>query len=555
MNPQPARATIVEYFHQWERSIPNSKFLRQPVEGSWTEYSWHEVGTKARSVLASLRSQGYQPGDRIAILSQNCAEWVICDLVILMGGFVSVPLYANVNAETMKAILAHAEAKLLFIGKLFQSDWDEVHLAIPSTVKAVSMNGYEKEGVTSWSEFLAGRPKDASGIALSGDDVVTIIYTSGTTGAPKGVVHTHRTIMGALEAAKSWVKLDRPGNRFISYLPLSHAAERGLVEFGAIFSGGSISFVESQETFADNIRESQPTHFFGVPRIWEKFQSKILEKMSQEKLDKLLAIPVIRSVVKSRIRKALGLSDADVILTGAAPVSADLLLWFTRIGIVIREAYGMSENFNVCAMNPPHDVRIGYVGKLFDNQEVVIDPDTREIKQRCNWVMKEYYKDPELTAQTLRDGFLHTGDMGEVDADNYLRLSGRVKDIFKTSKGEYIAPGEIEMKFLALKEVDQACVLGSLYPQPFILVGLSIVGKALDRSTVGQTLKSMLVEYNKDVMVYQKIKKVIVVKEEWTTANQLLTPTLKMKRNALASRYEARLAMYYESSEEISWES
>jgi long-subunit acyl-CoA synthetase (AMP-forming) len=274
----------------------------------------------------------------------------------------------------------------------------------------------------------------------------------------------------------------------------------------------------------------------------------------QKKLNMLLAIPIASYLIKSKIKKSLGLDKADVMLTGAAPMSPELMLWFQKIGVPIREAYGMSENFNVCAMNPKNQIRIGSVGKLFDNQEVVIDPETQEIKQRCGWVMKGYYKDLEQTAITLRDGFLHTGDMGELSSDGFLKLTGRVKDIFKTTKGVYIAPGKIELQFLSLPAIDQACVLGMKYPQPFVVAVLSEMGRVMKKEELTDLLESMLMAYNQNCMEYQKLNKVIIVKDEWTIDNGLLTPTFKMKRNSLAAKYEAAFGTIYNLDEKVCWE-
>ena len=545
---------ILDCFLHWEKQTPDAVFLRQPIGNSWKAYSWKQVGEEARKIAATLSKLGISKGERIALLSQNCAEWIISDIGIMMGGYVSVPLYANINATTLKEILTHSESRVLFVGKLHKNDWENIRPAIPSSVMAVTMPGYEKDSITPWNQWLITSDSSNLSMDVSPEDIFTIIYTSGTTGAPKGVVHTNRTVMNALDMAVEEGFLDQRGNRFFSYLPLSHAAERGLVECGALYSGGSISFVESQETFPSNIRDTLPTHFFGVPRIWEKFQSKILEVLSQQRLDLLLRIPIVSTLIKSKIKKLLGLQNALIILSGAAPISPDLMTWFTKIGIRIREAYGMSENFNVCTINPKDQIRIGSVGKLFKGQEVKIDKDTGEILQRCPWLMKGYFKEPELSAQTLLDGFLHTGDMGELSPDGFLKLTGRVKDIFKTSKGEYIVPGKIEMLFLALPIVDQACVMGSRYPQPFIIIRLSEAGKAMPVTLVTESLNKTLQDYNRSAMEYQKLKKVIIVREEWTNENGLLTPTLKMKRNALSAKYEESLETLYNHDEVVSKE-
>jgi long-chain acyl-CoA synthetase len=545
---------ILDYFMKWEKTIPTAVFLRQPKGPKWKEYSWKEVGEEARRIVSHLKSLGLPAGTRIALLSQNCAEWIICDLALLMGGYISVPLYTNEKADTLKEILIHSESRLLFVGKLYQKDWNNLRSAIPASVIAITMRGYERESITPWEKFINSENQDTEIILPSLDDILTIIYTSGTTGRPKGVVHSYGSIIKAIEACLESVMLNRPGNRFFSYLPLSHAAERGLVEFGAIFSGGSISFLDFPETFSANIRNVLPTHFFAVPRIWEKFQIKILKRISQKHIDILLKIPLVAFLFRQYIKRTLGLQEAKVIFSGAAPISSDLILWFAKFGIQIQEAYGMSENFNVCSINPKDKIRIGTVGKLYEHEDIKIDPQTHEITQRCEWLMKGYYKDPELTSVTIRNGYLHTGDTGEFSGDGYLTLTGRIKDVFKTSKGEYITPVKTELHFLSMKEVDQACLLGQKYPQPFLLVVLSEFGKNLNRHRLIKGLTAALDFCNNKSMRYQKIKKVIVVKEEWTSENNLLTPTLKMKRNELSWKYEAQMQDVYNLDELVSFE-
>ncbi len=553
MELSPNSNTLLFYFLKWENEKPNEPFLKQPFGDSYTIYSWADVGRLSRQIAASLQQKGFQKGDRIAIYSANCAQWIICDIALLMGGYISVPLYANVSGESLHAILTHSESKFMFIGKLKPEDWKQVKDYIPTGVTTTTMDGYDRNGISSWQQFLDPNA-NFKGPEPSPEDRVTFIYTSGTTGMPKGVIHSNKSLVSAIKVAAPMAMLNQPGNRFVSYLPLSHAAERGLVEGGSIYSGGTIGFVESLESFVKNIQNIQPTHFFGVPRIWEKIQGNILEKLPQKKLNILLSLPIVSSYIKYKIRKSLGLNKAKIILSGAAPLSREIILWYQSIGITIREAYGMSENYNVLSMNPPEDIRPGTVGILYPDQEVKILPKTQEIIQKCDWLMEGYYKEKELTEKTIRDGWLYTGDMGKFDADGYLTIIGRVKDIFKTSKGEYITPAPIEQQFNNLVEIDQACVVGSKYTQPFVLVVLSGVGRKKSKQLMERLLLNVMEQINQKGSRYQKLKKVIVVKEEWTTENELLTPSLKMKRNALTEKYEDTLRLLYENPEKISWE-
>ena len=545
--------TILDYFLKWEKEKPEDTFLKQPSGNNWVNYTWRQVGEEARKIVGALQEQGFVRGDRIALLSSNCAQWIISDLALMMGGYISVPMYANVSANAMQKILTDSGARFLFIGKLLPKDWHNLSQAIPESVQTATLDGYDKEGIKPWETFIRS-PAAPTLLSPKAEDVFTIIYTSGTTGDPKGVVHTFGSVLNAVQVASDAFMLNRSGNRFISYLPLSHAAERGLIESGGIYCGGTIAFVESIDSFAATLQTIQPTHFFGVPRIWEKFQAKILEKLPQGKLSLLLKIPIIAGIIRAKIKKSLGLNKADLVVTGAAPIAPELILWFQKLGIFICEAYGLSEDFSVLSMNTKDKLRIGTVGKLFDKQEVAIDPETHEIRQRCGWLMQGYYNNPELSAKTIVNGFLYTGDMGHLSADGFLTITGRVKDIFKTTKGEYISPSALEMKFTGLDIVDQACVMGSQYPQPFVLIVLSETGKTMDKSEVDTQLQAILDMVNRDVMEYQKLKKVIIVKEEWTNDNDLLTPTLKMKRNVLSQKYESALKPVYEKKELVSWE-
>lgn len=554
MKPEQDITTgILGYFFKWEAGTPDAVFLRQPFGKRWKEYTWRETGIAARKLLAQIQQMQFMPGTKIGIWSNNCAEWIICDLALMMGGYISVPLYANVNSENLKGILLHAECELLFVGKIDLKVWESNKYAIPSKVKTLAMPGFQFENLVQQVHQIESSVPKPNIILPSFDDLLTIIYTSGTTGAPKGVMHTYGTTINAVLAAREMVMIDQPGNRFISYLPLSHAAERGLVEFGAIYSGGSISFVESAEQFSATMQVVQPTHFLAVPRVWQKFREGILEKVSSNKIEFMLRIPFVSSMLKKRILTTLGLQKAKIILTGAAPISVELLKWFHRLGIPIQEAYGLSEDFNVCSINPRTDIRIGTTGKLLSGQEVKILPDTHEIIQRSAWIMKGYFKDPELNAKAIQDGYFYTGDIGEI-VDGYLVITGRVKDIFKTAKGEYIAPFQIEAHFLSMDEIDQACVLGSRYPKPFIVVVLSKRGKEMDKDMLEGKLKATLDVYNRDSMGYQRLKKVIIVKDEWTTDNGILTLTMKMKRNVVAKLYEEKLENKYSTDETISWE-
>lgn len=545
--------TILDYFLDWSSRTPDAMFLRQPSGKNWRNWTWQQVREKASYAAASLANAGLKRGDRVATLSANCDEWIICDIAIMMGGFVSVPLYANVNSKMMQGILKDSDVRAILIGKLTEQDWQVQKSALPQNIVKVTMDGYAREGIPNWEDFI--ERIDFTCIPPEPDDVMTIIYTSGTTGEPKGVVHTYKSIINAVKTASELVKLNQSGNRFISYLPLSHAAERGLNEAGCIYSGGTISFVESRETFVSNLKDTKPTHFFGVPRIWDKLQGGILKSIPGDRLSKILRIPILSGWIKRRIKQGIGLDKAEVILSGAAPIAPELMHWFADLDIVIREAYGLSEDFNVLSMNPSEDIRIGTVGRVFEGQDVFIDRETGEICQKCDWLMAGYHNRPDLTDETIVNGYLRTGDLGQMSDDGYLKIVGRVKDIFKTAKGEYISPAPLEQIFMNSSMVEQACVIGTGYPQPFILVVARIKNSVSQRLKFTNEMKVLLEMANEGAMKYQQLKKVVVVNSEWTVADGFLTPTLKVKRNEIARKYEPVLHDVFMSDEKVSWES
>jgi len=390
------------------------------------------------------------------------------------------------------------------------------------------------------------------------DDTWTIIFTSGTTGTPKGVVLTYETLKGtrtATEQGGNPLKVSMTGdNRFFSYLPLNHIAERVVVEMGCLLYGGTISFVESMDTFVSNLQAVRPTVFFSVPRLYTKFKLGILAKMPQEKLDRLLRIPIIKGIVKRKIVSGLGLDKARSVVSGAAVLPDSLAEFYKKIGINITNGYGMTENCAICSLRLPEDYRPGSVGKAQYGTELKIDPETNEILMKNDCVMQGYYKDPEKTAETIVDGWLYTGDEGRLDANGHLYITGRVKDTFKTAKGEFVTPVPLEVAFEASEDVEQICVTGHALPQPIALAVLSDIGKAKPKEVIENELISLLKNTNANCTSYQRISTAVIVKDVWTPENGLLTPTLKVKRNKVYDHYKDQLLALHEDSKEVIWE-
>jgi long-chain acyl-CoA synthetase len=545
---------IISYFYKWEREIPKNIFLRQPTGNQWKEYTWAEVGDQARRMASALQAMNLPKGSNVGIVSKNCAHWVISDLAIMLAGHVSVPFYPTLVADKLNEVLTHSGTKVLFIGKL--DDWKSMQDGIPADVHCITYpeSPAESPNFTKWNSLIAQHQPMKDNPLPELQDLFTIIYTSGTTGMPKGVMHTYYTMAYTLENASKILQINSNQDRFFSYLPLCHIAERQIVEAAALYAGGSISFVENLDTFKDNLAAVQPTHFLAVPRIWTKFQLGILEKMPQKKLNTFLKIPILSGIVKSKLKKALGLSKAKLILTGAAPMPPTLLSWYHKLGINIQEAYGMTENGGCCTLMRHNNVKIGTVGQAYPDCEIKIDPENGELLMKAEWVMTGYYQEPEITAKTIIDGWLHTGDMGEIDQNGFLRITGRVKDQFKTAKGEFVVPGPIEAAFADNNFIEQICLVGRGLAQPVALIVLSEMGLKADKQAVTDSLETTLKAVNQGAMSHEKVQKIVIAKNAWSVENGMLTPTLKIKRNVLEDVYGTKLEGWENQKPRIIWE-
>ena len=546
--------TPLDNLYQWENELATKVYLNQPLGGEWHTWTWKEFGTEVRKMAAVIRARGIEPGSRIALVSKNCAHWLMSDLAIMMSGCISVPIYPNVNADTVSYILKHSAAKLLFVGKLEAHDWREMKKGVPAGMDCISFGiyGLDEQDYPTWDEVAAEVEPMTENPRPSPEDVMTIIYTSGTTGTPKGVVHKYISPAYASQAIFSEFGIGQ-NDRFFSYLPLSHIAERMLVMMGTTGSGASVHFAESLDTFAENLRTCRPTVFLAVPRIWAKFQTGVFAKFSPSRLNLLLSIPLLGGILRKKIRAALGLDQAKTLLTGAAPIPVSLLKWYDKLGMTIYEVYGMTENSAYSHSNLPGRRKPGTVGQTLEGVETKIT-DEGEICVKSIVNMVEYYREPEKTAETLRDGWLHTGDKGEIDAEGYVRITGRVKDIFKTSKAKYVAPSPIEMKLSKNDFVEQVCVVGTGIPQPIALVVLSPDARAKAQDLIKASLNDTLQEVNPTLEHHERLQKLVVVRDEWTPENGILTPTLKIKRGAVDDRYQIHYEKWYEGGKGVVWE-
>jgi long-subunit acyl-CoA synthetase (AMP-forming) len=548
-------------FYDWEEKFKDKPFLRQPFGEKWEEYTWGETGLMARKLATGLKSLGLPKGSHIGLMSKNCREWIIADLAIIMAGYVSVPFFPNLKSNEIKNLLEFGDVKALFMGKV--EDWGEIKKGISDDMPIIAFPHYENNSKIDkgfqWNEFIDKHDPQKEDYHPDLNDTWTIIFTSGTTGNPKGVVldfkiNQNTDVMYTKDYNPLCVDF-KGNNTFFSYLPMNHIAERIAIEFTAFKNGGVISFTESIDTFVKNLSEVQPSVFFGVPRIYTKFQLGILSKFSQKKLDVLLSIPILSSFIKKILKKKLGLGNAKVVVSGAAAMQVAQRNWFKKIGVNITIGYGMTENCAVTTQLPGSNFnKPGSVGKVQPQVEVKIDEETEEILMRGPYVMLGYYNDTETTDNTIKNGWLHTGDKGKLDADGHLYITGRVKDTFKTSKGEFIDPAKIEALFGEVEYFDQMCIVGFAIPQPIMLVNISDVAKKITKGELQKHLSTKMEMVNSKLFNYKRVSTIVICSDDWTPQNGILTPTMKIKRGAVDKMYMDKYEQWHQSKENVIWE-
>lgn len=540
----PADSLALQRLYHWERQTPDRITLSQPMGGGRVQdFSWAQVADQVRRMAAHLKAQGWEPGSKVAILSKNCAWWLMSDLAIWMAGHVSVPLYPTLAPDTIRQILEHSEAKALFVGKL--DGWDGMKPGVPAGLPCYS---YPLSPDSARAEYegwdaICARTAPLSGDILRGaDELCTLIYTSGTTGNPKGVMHSFAGFAWAIQSGLARIPLHGE-DRMLSYLPLAHVVERVLVEHGWLRTGMHLFFAESLDTFTADLQRALPTVFFSVPRLWVKFQQGVHAKMPPAKLERLLGIPLIGGLVRRKILKALGLNQCRIAAGGAAPMPLALLQWYERLGLPINEGYGMTENLAVSHITVPGKNQQGTVGPAYDGVETRIDPANGELQMRSPALMLGYYKEPGLSRDAItEDGWLRTGDKAELRADGCLRITGRVKDLFKTSKGKYVAPAPIEDRLVMHPAVEACMVTGANLGQPLGLVMLSPdaaqrSGTQADREQLMAQLSQHLDDVNARLDPHEQLDCLVVLKTPWTVDNGFITPTFKVKRNKVEEVY------------------
>ena len=551
-------------FFRWEKSQPDKIFLTQPTGGGESQdITWRQAGDEARRVASWLKAQGkaqgWPKGSTVAILGKNSAHWILTDLAIWMAGYVSVPIYPTFNGQALRYILEHSEARACFVGKL--DDVSALKDGVPAGMPLVALPlSPESLVATPWESLIStSQPLEGTPVR-DGEELCTLIYTSGTTGNPKGVMHKFSAMAWGLKSATSAGRVTMDSNdRLLSYLPLAHVAERMLIEQGALMYGSRIYFAESLDTFVQDLQRAQPTIFFSVPRLWVKFQQGVHGKFPPKKLNFLLGLPIIGGIVRKKILKGLGLGNCRLAAGGAAPMPPEVLRWYRDLGLDLIEVYGMTENSGVSHGTLPGTFRPGTVGLAYDGVESRIDPETGEIQMRAPCLMLGYYKDPAQTAATMTaDGWLKTGDKGMLDKDGCLKITGRVKDIFKTSKGKYVAPAPVEDLLVTNPDIEACAVTGANFAQPFAVVMLSLDAQnraktAEGKAAITDAFASHLQAVNAQLDAHEKLDFIAVVSTNWSPENGFVTPTFKVKRNKVEEAYAGQYEAWLKQRKPVVW--
>jgi len=543
--------------YRWEQTAPNQLWMTQPIGGGEVQtYTWAQGMDQVRRMAAHLKSLDLEPGSHVALISKNCAHFIFTDLAIWMAGHVSVALYPTLRAETVAYILDHSESKLLFVGKL--DDLEEIRKGIPEGMPCISFPLAPPNDYESWDSIVARTEPIRANPTRQPEEAALIAYTSGSTGRSKGVMHSFGTIAAVLDGAEQVFGAE-VGDRMLSYLPLAHLLERIVVELQGLRTGMPLFFAESLDTFVDDLNRAQPTIFISVPRLWLKFQLGVFQKLPPKKLARLLRIPLLNRVIKKKILSGLGLQHVRLAVSGSAPIPADLIQWYRDLGLELLEAYGMSEDLAYSHASYPGRGRVGYVGHPMPNVQVRISEEG-EILIKSPGNMMGYFKQPELTAECYtEDGYFKTGDRGEQDEDGRLRITGRVKELFKTSKGKYVAPAPIENLLNNSAKVEMSCVSGSGRPQPYALILpaeelRANLGDSGPRAQLQSDLEALLKEVNQQVESFERLQFLAVVREPWSIENGFLTPTMKIMRSKLEDSYGPKTEGWYSAGQPVIWE-
>ena len=562
-----------------KNNYPQDKSLVYKEKNNWKSYSSQDFITISNNVSRSLLKLGLKPNDKVAIIVPvNQPKWHFLDIGILQIGAQNVPLYATLSEKDYQYVLNHSDSKYCFIAG---DDIYEKVKKVQDKTQLKEVYRIDRQSDIGWESFLKLGKNETSQAkveelkkSIKPKDLATIIYTSGTTGTPKGVMLSHHNIVENIKATADRLNIEGPGKKTISYLPVSHVFERTAGYYSQMM-GFSTYFAESIELLGDNIREVKPSMMAVVPRLLEKIFDKIVDKGSNltglkkrlffwalalgEKYEPYekngswyhFKLKIARKLIFVKWQEALG-SNLEFMISGSAPLQPRLIKVFTAAGIPVYEGYGMTESSPGATLNDlrNNSLKIGTVGKALKGIEIKI-ADDGEILMKGHCIMQGYYKRDDLTAETIKNGYLHSGDIGEIDSEGFLKITDRKKEIFKTSGGKYIAPTVIESQLKKSRFIEQVMVIGEAQKMPAALIQINFEyvnewikrkGYEVDDLQNSNELRNRIQQEidvcNKDFGKWEQIKKFEITKEEWTATSGHLTPTLKMKRKIILEKHK-----------------
>ena len=551
---------LLDYVYEHEANHPERIYLTQPIGNNQIiDYTWGQTLDQARRMAAHLRSLNFEPSARIAILSKNCAHFFMAELAIWMAGGTTVAIFPTENADTVKYVLEHSGASLLFVGKL--DTWDQQVAGVPSGLPLIAFPLAPKTAIESWESIVARTAPVAGRPSRQGDDLAMITYTSGSTGQPKGVMHNFERITAVVVLISKDKELMGIGdrNRMLSYLPLAHIFERAYVLCSTLFDGNfHVFFAESLNTFAQDLQRARPTLFLSVPRLWIKFQQGVFSKIPPKKLDRLLSIPFLGKIVSRKVLSGLGLDQVLFASSGSAPLPVELIVWYRRLGLNLMEGYGMTEDFAYSYNSTVDKCLPGYVGVPRDTVQVRLS-DEGEILVKSPGQLVGYYKRPDLDAESFtEDGFFKTGDLGSINNDGLLKITGRIKELFKTGKGKYVAPAPIENKLNAHPMIESSMVSGVGQSASYALIVLAEdvrpkLNDAAFKAEITEQMIGLLKETNKGLADYEQMKMIVIANEPWSIDNGCLTPTMKIKRSKIEEKVAPLVDAWFEGKDAVLW--
>ena len=553
---------ILDYVYAHETNLGSRVFLTQPIAGGQvTDYTWAQVMDQSRRMAAHLQSRGLPRGARVAMLTKNCAHFFMAELAIWMAGYTTVAIFPTETAETIRFVLEHSEASLLFVGKL--DTWPQQQPGVPEGLPCIALPLSPPTSFERWDDIVARTPPLPGQPARAPDELAMIIYTSGSTGQPKGAMVSFNAITRAAEGISADTRKrvgEQTDGRMLSYLPLAHSFERSWVEASSLVDGRQhIFFAESLDTFLQDLQRARPTLFISVPRLWLKFQQGVFAKMPPAKLDRLLGIPILGRIVARKVLKGLGLDAVIQAGSGSAPIPPDLIAWYRKIGLRLFEGYGMTEDNSYSHSSDESHSEPGWVGVPLPGVQVRIN-DQGEIEIKSPAQFSGYYRQPELTAASFPEaGYFRTGDPRERRPAVTPKTTGRAKELFKTAKGKYVAPAPIENEINAHPMVELSLVSGVGQPSAYAVVVLAEALRPRQsdpslRQQVEAEFTALRDRINRGRPDYEHLRMIVVAREPWTIEGGTLTPTMKIKRSRIEAAVAPQVEHWYSRTQAVIWQ-